>query len=91
LKYGIELLTFAIEKHRLELIDEIYKKCIEYFKEDFSNKMFLSIITCTMPLLNDYYPEYILRYSLETAMIIDSSSYSIEYQNNNLHILKWLI
>jgi hypothetical protein len=42
-----------------------------------------------MPLLNDYYPEYILRYSLETAMIIDSSSYSIEYQNNNLHLFSF--
>ncbi|UZO20946.1 uncharacterized protein OCT59_013355 [Rhizophagus irregularis] len=87
LKYGVELLTFAIKEHKLELIDEIYKKCMAYFKEDLmNNKSFLSIITSTMPLLDKYYPEYILRYSSETNMIIDSSSYSIEHQNKNLHL-----
>jgi hypothetical protein len=89
LKYGVELLSYAIKEYKLELIDEIYKKCLSYFKEDFSNKMFLSIITSTMPLLNEYYPEYILRYSLETTMIIDSPSYSIKYQNNNLHLFSF--
>uniref|UniRef100_U9UR74 Uncharacterized protein n=1 Tax=Rhizophagus irregularis (strain DAOM 181602 / DAOM 197198 / MUCL 43194) TaxID=747089 RepID=U9UR74_RHIID len=37
LKYGIELLTFAIKEHKLELIDDIYKKCMTYFKEDLMN------------------------------------------------------
>ncbi|UZO26924.1 uncharacterized protein OCT59_019135 [Rhizophagus irregularis] len=87
LKYGVELLTIAIKEHKLELIDDIYKKCMTYFKEDLMhNKSFLSIITSTMPLLDKYYPEYILRYSPETNMIIDSSSYSIEHQNKNLHL-----
>ncbi|RIA83282.1 hypothetical protein C1645_834064 [Glomus cerebriforme] len=40
-----------------------------------NNKMFLSVITSTIPL---YYPEYILKYSLETSMIIDS--YNIKHQ-----------
>jgi hypothetical protein len=84
LKYGVELLNFAIKKHKIELVDEIYKKCINYFEKDFSNKMILSIITSTMPLLNEYYPEYIERYSLETMMILNS--YGIEYQINNLHL-----
>src|SRR5437763_12313105 len=48
--------------------------------------MFLGIITSTMPLLNEYYPEYTLRYSLETTMLIDSPFYNIEHQNNNLHL-----
>ncbi|CAB4431368.1 unnamed protein product [Rhizophagus irregularis] len=74
LKYGVELLTFAIKEHKLELIDDIYKKCMTYFKEDpMNNKSFLSIITSAMPLLDEYYPEYILKYSSETNMIIDSS------------------
>jgi hypothetical protein len=89
LKYGVELLSFAIKKYKLELIDEIYKNCLGYFKQDFNNKMFLSIITSTMPLLNEYYPEYILRYSLETTMITDAPSYSIGYQNNNLHLFSF--
>ncbi|PKY61886.1 hypothetical protein RhiirA4_487490, partial [Rhizophagus irregularis] len=37
LKYGVELLKFAIKEHKLELIDEIYKKCMTYFKEDLMN------------------------------------------------------
>ncbi|PKC06016.1 hypothetical protein RhiirA5_378154 [Rhizophagus irregularis] len=42
LKYGVELLTVAIKKHKLELIDDIYKKCMTYFKEDLmNNKSFL--------------------------------------------------
>jgi hypothetical protein len=85
--YGVELLTYAIKEHKLDLVDEIYNKCLNYFKEDSgNNRMFLSIITSTMPLLNEYYPEYILRYSLETTMIIDSAFYRKEYQNINLHL-----
>src|SRR5205814_3966752 len=80
-------LTFAIKEHKLDLIDEIYKKCMDYFKEDFeNNRMFLSIITSAMPIFNEYYPEFISRYSSETTMIIDSSFYNIEQQNKNLHL-----
>ncbi|UZO01442.1 uncharacterized protein OCT59_012541 [Rhizophagus irregularis] len=87
LKYGVGLLTFAIKEHNLELIDDNYKKCMTYFKEDLiNNKSFLSIITSTMPLLDKYYPEYILKYSSETNMIIDSPFYSIKHRNKNLHL-----
>jgi hypothetical protein len=87
LRYGIELLTFAIKEHKLELIYEIYKNCMTYFKEDLTNnRAFLSIITSTMSLLNEYYPEYISRYSLETIMIIDSPIYTIDHQSQNLHL-----
>ncbi|PKY52426.1 hypothetical protein RhiirA4_470052, partial [Rhizophagus irregularis] len=43
----------------------------------------------TLPLPNydnKYYPEFILKYSSETNMIIDSSFYSIKQQNKNLHL-----
>jgi hypothetical protein len=87
LKYGIELLTFAIKEHKLELIDDIYKDCMTYFKEDLTNnRAFLSIITSTMSLLNEYYPEYISRYSLETIMIIDTPIYTIDHRSQNLHL-----
>jgi hypothetical protein len=86
LRYGVELLTFAIKEHKLELIVDIYKNCIKYFKEDITNnRMFLSIITSTMSLLNENYPEYISRYSLETTMILDSATYKLEY-NKNPHL-----
>ncbi|EXX59171.1 hypothetical protein RirG_191230 [Rhizophagus irregularis DAOM 197198w] len=84
LKYGVELFSFAIRERNFKLIDEIYKKCIFYFNEDLqNNKTFLGIISITMPLLNEYYPEFILKYSLETNMITDSQFYNIE---NNLHL-----
>ncbi|RGB28185.1 hypothetical protein C1646_768131 [Rhizophagus diaphanus] len=57
LKYGVELLSFAIKEHNLQLIDDIYKKCMTYFEEE--NK---------------------------TIMIIDSTTYSKEYQDNKLHL-----
>ena len=41
LKYGATLLMFAIEIHNLELIDEIYKKCL-----NFSNKILRAIRHC---------------------------------------------
>ncbi|PKY63507.1 hypothetical protein RhiirA4_492698, partial [Rhizophagus irregularis] len=42
-QYEVELLTWAIKKHKLELIDGIYKKCIKYFEEDsINNRMILS-------------------------------------------------
>ncbi|EXX68891.1 hypothetical protein RirG_100950 [Rhizophagus irregularis DAOM 197198w] len=83
LKYGVGLLKFAIKEHKLELIEEIYKKCINYFEKDFNNIMFLSIINSNLPLLDKHYPEYILRYSLETEIIVDSPSYNIV---NSLHL-----
>ncbi|PKY29121.1 hypothetical protein RhiirB3_445628 [Rhizophagus irregularis] len=87
LKYGVGLLKFAIKEHNLDLIEEIYEKCIIHFKEDLKNNVkFLSIITSTIPLLNKHYPEYIAKYLLDTAMIIDSSVYNIERLNGNLHL-----
>src|SRR5437667_12891742 len=57
-----------------------------YFEEDVeNNRMFLSIITSTMSLLNKHYPEYISRYSSETTMIVDSSSYNMSRQTD-LHL-----
>ncbi|POG71445.1 hypothetical protein GLOIN_2v1794049 [Rhizophagus irregularis DAOM 181602=DAOM 197198] len=42
LKYGVELLTFGIKEHNLELIEDIYKTCIKYFNEDLrNNRMYL--------------------------------------------------
>ncbi len=80
LKYGAALLMFAIELHDLELINDLYKKCLRSFEEDpENNKAFLSIITTSMPLLNKSYPEYVARYSSDTNMIIDSLDYKIEH------------
>jgi hypothetical protein len=59
---------------------------MDQFKKDLGNNwMFLSIITSILPLLNKHYPEYVLRYSLETIMIIDRPLYIIK-QHNNLHL-----
>jgi hypothetical protein len=79
LKYGVELFEFAIKEHNLELVEDIYKNCMNYFKQDLrNNRIFLSIITSAMPLLKKHFPKYIERYSLETDLIIDSPSYSID-------------
>ncbi|GBC17526.2 hypothetical protein GLOIN_2v1881126 [Rhizophagus irregularis DAOM 181602=DAOM 197198] len=42
-----------------------------------------NIINSNLPLLDKHYPEYILRYSLETEIIVDSPSYNIV---NSLHL-----
>ncbi|PKY46054.1 hypothetical protein RhiirA4_460806 [Rhizophagus irregularis] len=89
LKYGVELLKFAINEHKLELIEEIYKECINYFEEDFNNIIFLSIINSNLPLLDKYYPEYILRYSLETEFIVDSPSYDRVNDYNRFSDFFW--
>ncbi|GBC04660.1 hypothetical protein RclHR1_00580025 [Rhizophagus clarus] len=81
LKYGAGLLSYAIEEHKLELIDTIYENCLNHFKKDLRNNIaFLKIITSKIP---KYYPEYIQKYSLESTMIIDSPCYSI---NRNFHL-----
>ncbi|PKY20430.1 hypothetical protein RhiirB3_433727 [Rhizophagus irregularis] len=83
IKYGAKLLVFAIKEHDLELIDDIYKNCMNHFKQDLrNNRIFLSIITSAMPLLNKCIPKYIERFSLETNLIIDSPSYKIEYRGH---------
>ncbi|CAG8489395.1 9672_t:CDS:10 [Funneliformis caledonium] len=81
LKYSVELIT-AIRERDIESVDGIYKKCLDYFKRDLvNNKAFLSIITNSISLLNRYYPEYIIKYSSDTNMIIDSLDYNIERLN----------
>ncbi|PKY29596.1 hypothetical protein RhiirB3_484012 [Rhizophagus irregularis] len=78
LKYDNALLIFAIEANDLELINNIYKKCLDLFNQDpENNKAFLSIITKSMELLNKYYPEYVTKFSSDTNMIIDSPNYKI--------------
>ncbi|CAG8567938.1 8311_t:CDS:2 [Funneliformis mosseae] len=86
LKYSVELIT-AIRERDIESVDGIYKKCLDYFKRDLvNNKAFLSIITNSISLLNRYYPEYIIKYSSDTNMIIDSLDYNIERLNiSHLH------
>ncbi|CAG8517942.1 14194_t:CDS:2 [Funneliformis mosseae] len=78
LKYGHVLLRFAIKVHDIKLISNIYKTCFYNFKQDLeNNKTFLSIITTTMPLFKESYPDYLIRYSLDTNMIIDSMDYNV--------------
>src|SRR6266542_3378617 len=84
LKYGSALLIFAIEVYDLNLIDDIYYKCLNLFKDE-NNKAFLNIINTSMPLLNKYYSEYITRYSLGTNLIIDSPNYKMEHLSS-LHL-----
>ncbi|GET00426.1 hypothetical protein GLOIN_2v1874127 [Rhizophagus clarus] len=87
LKYGVKLLTLAIKKHDIELMEVIYKNCMDYFKKDFgNNRMFLGIIASTMSLLNKYYPEYISRYSSDSTMVLNSFYNNIKYENSNLHL-----
>ncbi|GBB86746.1 hypothetical protein RclHR1_13150002 [Rhizophagus clarus] len=85
LKYGVELLEYAIKEHELELVDDIYKKCIGYFKEENNNIAFLSIFTSTIHLLNEHYPEYISKYSSDTTMVMNSLIHPIDY-NDSLHL-----
>ncbi|PKY49370.1 hypothetical protein RhiirA4_445815 [Rhizophagus irregularis] len=40
LKYGVDLLSFAIKEHKLELIESIYEECLTHFKEDKNDRMF---------------------------------------------------
>ena len=73
-------MKFTIKEHDFELVNDIYRKCLKRFKEDLeNNKEFLSIITSSIPLLNEYYPEYVTRYSSDTNMIIDFLKYKIEH------------
>ncbi|CAI2190152.1 9371_t:CDS:2, partial [Funneliformis geosporum] len=79
LKNGSELLMSAIRIQASSLIDKIYNVCLDLFIKDLkNNKAYLSIINESMPLLDNYYPEYITRYSSDTNMIIDSPEYKIE-------------
>jgi hypothetical protein len=77
---------FAIEVNDLELVDDIHKKCLNLFSKDLeNNKAFLSIIVTSLPLLNERYPEYVARFSLDTNMIIDSRDYRMEHRKYIKH------
>src|SRR5205085_1818248 len=91
MKYGAELLGFAIRKHDLKLIEKIYKRCMNYFKEDPNNAMFLSIISSQLPLLDKYHPEFVSKYSSETNMVIDSPFYNIRYESDDSHLSSYFL
>jgi len=64
------------------LIDIIFKKTIEYFKENpKSNIYILSIICNNIPCLNDKHAEFVSRYYNEMSLIIDTSNQKIIYNN----------
>ncbi|PKY57934.1 hypothetical protein RhiirA4_511244 [Rhizophagus irregularis] len=87
LKYGAGLLKYAIEEHDLKLIEKIYSRSIDNFKEDLgNNRTFLSIITSNMSSLNENYPGYVSKYTNETNMIIDKPSYIVGYQRKGDHL-----
>ncbi|PKC58469.1 hypothetical protein RhiirA1_445785 [Rhizophagus irregularis] len=77
LKYGVELLTSAVKEHNLDLIEDIYKKCINYFKEDLgNNRMFLKIFkhttTPTIIFMNPYikFVNYPQKYNWSKELLI---------------------
>ncbi|GBC06378.1 hypothetical protein RclHR1_00680022 [Rhizophagus clarus] len=87
LSCGDELLAFGIKEHDIVLIDEIYEYCMKTFKISYTQfSIVLSIITSAMPLFNEYYPEFISKYSSDTTMIVDSLFFNIENNNDNLHL-----
>ncbi|GBC03272.1 hypothetical protein RclHR1_05040013 [Rhizophagus clarus] len=90
LKYGDKLLSYSIEIHKMEFVDKIYKNCLTYYKQDLSDSdchlKFLKIIVNAMPLLNEYYPDYILRFSLDTNMTADFPGFYMKYRSISLHL-----
>ncbi|PKK64414.1 hypothetical protein RhiirC2_716292 [Rhizophagus irregularis] len=73
LKYGIELLTFAIKEHKLELIDEIYKKYVKT----------TPTITFMIPYIN--FVNYSKDYNLVLELIKPQPSLFTETINRNIY------
>jgi len=81
--YGGKFLKSAIEQNNVELMDVIFKKTIEYFKENQKNHFYiLSIISNNIPYLKNH-PEFILRYHNEVPFILYPSNKKIIYNNFN--------
>ncbi|GES77116.1 hypothetical protein GLOIN_2v1874127 [Rhizophagus clarus] len=84
--YYEKLLTFGIKEHKFDLINKIYENSLKKFKYEDETRDYLTIITSTMPLLKEYYPEFISKYSSDTSMIIDSYLFNVKDNDDSLHL-----
>ncbi|CAG8664146.1 11686_t:CDS:2 [Rhizophagus irregularis] len=80
--YGEKLLKSAIKQHNIELIESIYDKTLEIFKEDPNNNIhILSLLCKNMPYLNQKYSEFLSKYYDEMNLFVDSSNSTMIYNN----------
>ncbi|PKC02773.1 hypothetical protein RhiirA5_424748 [Rhizophagus irregularis] len=80
--YGENLLKSAIKQHNIELIELIYNKILEHFKENPNNNIHLLSLLCkNMPYLNQYYSGFLSKYYNEMNLFADSSNSSMTYNN----------
>ncbi|GES84910.1 hypothetical protein GLOIN_2v1841250 [Rhizophagus clarus] len=76
--YGENLLKSAIKQNNIELVESIYNKILEYFKEDPKNNIYILSILCkNMPYLNQNYSEFLSKYYNEMNLFPDSSNSSM--------------
>ncbi|RGB36456.1 hypothetical protein C1646_758096 [Rhizophagus diaphanus] len=80
--YGEKLLKSAIKQHNIELIESIYNKTLENFKEDPNNNIYiLSLLGKNMPYLNQNYSEFLSKYYDEMNLFADSSNSNMIYND----------
>ncbi|RGB36457.1 hypothetical protein C1646_758097 [Rhizophagus diaphanus] len=80
--YGEKLLKSAIKQHNIELIELIYNKTLEYFKENPNNNIhILSLLCKNMTYLNQNYFEFLLKYYNEMNLFADSSNSNMIYND----------
>ncbi|GBC04782.1 hypothetical protein RclHR1_05870006 [Rhizophagus clarus] len=78
--YGENLLKSAIKQNNIELVESIYNKILEYFKEDPKNNIYILSILCkNMPYLNQNYSEFLSKYYNEMNFPFSRT------QNNELY------
>ncbi|CAB4474347.1 unnamed protein product [Rhizophagus irregularis] len=88
--YGETLLKSAIKQHNIELIESIYNKTLEYFKEDPKNNIYILSLLCkNMQYLNQNYSEFLSKYYDEMNLFTDSNSNMI--YNNLQHLYSYFV
>ncbi|PKY29794.1 hypothetical protein RhiirB3_446556 [Rhizophagus irregularis] len=89
--YGENLLKSAIKQHNIELIESIYNKTLENFKEDPNNNIYILSLLCkNMPYLNQNYSEFLSKYYDEMNLFADSSNPNMIY-NNLQHLYSYFV
>ncbi|CAB5178728.1 unnamed protein product [Rhizophagus irregularis] len=89
--YGENLLKSAIKQHNIELIESIYNKTLENFKEDPNNNIYILSLLCkNMPYLNQNYSEFLSKYYDEMNLFADSSNPNMIY-NNLQHLYSYFL
>ncbi|CAG8731126.1 17170_t:CDS:1, partial [Gigaspora rosea] len=84
--YAQNLLEAAISERRIDLVDQVYVKCMEIIDEDPDNINVFKIISSLSLKLHEIYPDYFNRFISQTSLLLHPSYKSTVFYTSDPHL-----